>query len=99
MCACACVYMRVCECFCFLLCACVQFVCMRACVALRACIDDWVSGGRVSCVCVCACVCNSRDPLQTMTTIMAASALSCPPYNKRVLIVDADSQCNTTRYS
>ena len=35
---------------------------------------------------------------KTMTTILASSALASPPYNKKVLIVDADSQCNTTSF-
>ena len=35
---------------------------------------------------------------KTMTTILTAAALSAPPFNKRVLIVDGDSQCNATSY-
>jgi cellulose biosynthesis protein BcsQ len=35
---------------------------------------------------------------KTMTTILSVSALAAPPYNKKVLIVDADSQCNTTSF-
>jgi cellulose biosynthesis protein BcsQ len=35
---------------------------------------------------------------KSSTTILLASALAGPPYNKRVLIVDADSQCNTTSH-
>ena len=35
---------------------------------------------------------------KTMTTILAASALAGPPFKKRVLIVDADSQCNATSF-
>jgi hypothetical protein len=35
---------------------------------------------------------------KTMTTVLAASALAAAPYDKRVLIVDADSQCNATSF-
>ena len=35
---------------------------------------------------------------KTSTTILAASALAGPPYNKKVLIVDADSQGNATSF-
>ena len=35
---------------------------------------------------------------KTMTTILTASALAAPPFNKRVLIVDGDSQCNATSF-
>jgi len=35
---------------------------------------------------------------KTMTTVLTASALAAAPYNKRVLIVDADSQCNATAF-
>jgi cellulose biosynthesis protein BcsQ len=35
---------------------------------------------------------------KTMTTVLTASALAAAPYNKRVLIVDADSQCNATSF-
>jgi cellulose biosynthesis protein BcsQ len=35
---------------------------------------------------------------KSSTTILLASALAGPPYNKRVLIVDADSQCNATSH-
>lgn len=35
---------------------------------------------------------------KTTTTIHAASALAAPPFNKRVLIVDGDSQCNSTSF-
>ena len=35
---------------------------------------------------------------KTMTTVLAASALAAEPYNYKVLIVDADSQCNATSF-
>ena len=35
---------------------------------------------------------------KTMTTVHAASALAGPGYKKKVLIVDADSQCNATSF-
>ena len=35
---------------------------------------------------------------KSSTTILLASALAGPPYYKRVLIVDADSQCNATSH-
>ena len=35
---------------------------------------------------------------KTMTTVLAASALAAAPYNYKVLIVDADSQCNATSF-
>ena len=35
---------------------------------------------------------------KTMNTVLTASALAAAPYNKRVLIVDADSQCNATSF-
>ena len=38
------------------------------------------------------------DVYKTTTIILAAIALAGPPYNKRVLIVDGDSQCNATSF-